>query len=145
MAPPLNPKYPTPNRSKQTLNHVKDEDGILDIGWSEGVLADGRAYRAEMWAQDGVSMLTFFFSSAEIADLDQDQLKERVVAEGLVAFKPGAREICGAKLCADDADEPMWSINVFVGAEDESCLAGSVPIWPYAGKGEANSIFHPLV
>jgi hypothetical protein len=27
---------------------TKDEDGVIDIGWCDGVLSDGRAYRAEM-------------------------------------------------------------------------------------------------
>jgi hypothetical protein len=42
---------------------MKDEDGVIDIGWCEGILLDGRAFRAEMWAQDQISMLRHCFSA----------------------------------------------------------------------------------
>jgi len=30
-------------------------------GWNEGLMADGLPYRAECWAMDQITMLTFFF------------------------------------------------------------------------------------
>ncbi len=63
MAIAIQPKLPIPDRTKQAIRSTKDQDGVIDIGWCDGVLSDGRAFRAEMWAQDQVSMLTFFFSS----------------------------------------------------------------------------------
>jgi hypothetical protein len=38
------PTYPVPDRSKQKVYHVKDEDGVIDIGWCNGVMSDGRAF-----------------------------------------------------------------------------------------------------
>ena len=64
MAIALQPKFPIPDRTKQPVRSTRDEDGVIDIGWCEGVLSDGRAFRAEMWAQDQISMLTLFFSTA---------------------------------------------------------------------------------
>ena len=61
MAIALQPKFPSSDRSKQTIHFTKDEDGVIDIGWCDGILSDGRAYRAEMWAQDQMSLLTIFF------------------------------------------------------------------------------------
>lgn len=58
MAIVLQPKYPIPNRSKQTIHFSRDEDGVIDIGWCDGVFSDGPSFRAEMWAQDQISMLT---------------------------------------------------------------------------------------
>jgi hypothetical protein len=48
----LQPKYPISDRSNQPVNFVKDEDGVLDIGWCDGALSDGRCFRAEMWPQE---------------------------------------------------------------------------------------------
>lgn len=59
-------KFPVPDRSDQTLSYVKSEDGQLDLGWNEGLMSDGRPFRMEMWATDGISMLTVFFSSSGI-------------------------------------------------------------------------------
>jgi hypothetical protein len=61
MAIALQPRFPIPDRSKQPVRAEKDEDGVVDIGWCDGVLSDGRPFRAEMWAQDQVSCLTIFF------------------------------------------------------------------------------------
>ena len=58
--------YPKSNRSNQTQNYVKSEENtVLDIGWNEGILSDGRPYRAECWAEDQVTMLTFFSPQPE--------------------------------------------------------------------------------
>lgn len=141
MAVVFRPNYPMPDRSRQTIHHVKDDDGVIDVGWCDGVMSDGRAFRAEMWAQDGVSMLTFFFSRIGIAHLDQDQIKALIVAEGLVTFRPGREAICSSLPCDDDAGAEMWSVNVVVGDEDGSFLDGSVPIWRY---GETNTMFNSV-
>lgn len=66
MATALQPKFPAPDRARQPVRSTKDDDGIIDIGWCDGVLSDGRAFRAEMWAQNQVSMLTIFFSTVGI-------------------------------------------------------------------------------
>ena len=64
MAIVLQPQFPVPDRSRQPVRILKDENGMIDIGWCEGVLSDGRAFRAEMWAQDQVSSLTIFFKAS---------------------------------------------------------------------------------
>jgi hypothetical protein len=67
--------YAKPDRSKQPYNHRKTADNeTLDIGWYEGVLADGRPYRAECWAQDQVTCLTFFFSTQGIEKATDDKV-----------------------------------------------------------------------
>jgi len=78
MATALRPNFPIPDRSKQPARRVKDEEGVIDVGWCEGVLSDGRAFRAEMWAQDQISLLTFFFSVADFPDLKDTEMKRFV-------------------------------------------------------------------
>ncbi len=144
MAIALNPAYPMPDRSDQTIHHSRDEDGVIDIGWCDGVMADGRAFRAEMWAQGGVSMLTIFFSRIGIADLDQSQIKQLILAEGLVSFRDGAPQRCEARPFTDTAGAEMWSVNIMVGDEDETFLAASPAILGYARDGTPRSMFNPV-
>ena len=69
------PQYPKPDRSLVPRDFgEKTEDGQLDLGWSEGTFKDGRSYVKEFWAQDQVSVLTFFFSSQGLEGLDDLQL-----------------------------------------------------------------------
>ena len=144
MAIALRPTYPMPDRSQQTVQHVKDEDDVIDIGWCEGVMSDGRAFRAEMWARGGISMLTVFVSTIGIADLDQEQIKALMVAEGLVSFREGAPEHCEARKATDDAGEEMWSVNIVVGDEDGTFIDGSVPIFPHSTEGTPDTMFNPV-
>ena len=87
MAIALHPKFPIPDRSKQPVRAAKDEDGVIDIGWCDGALSDGRAFRAEMWAQDQISMLTIFFSALNMDEMDEDAVQKFVQEEGLVSFQ----------------------------------------------------------
>jgi hypothetical protein len=141
MAIVLQPMYPIPNRSKRQINFKKDDDGVIDIGWCEGVLSDGRSFRAEMWAQDQISMLTVFFSRAGIDDLAADAIADLVENEGLVKFKAGSRR-CQSLRFTDDAGNPMWSVNVTVGGPDETYLENAVAIFPYSTIGEPNSMLN---
>ncbi len=96
-------RYPKPDRSDQVPSLTKDEDGVIDIGWHDGVMSDGRPFRAEMWAQGGVSMLTIFFSSQNIEHIDSDQIREVIVKEGLVAFRSQADTFCESTSYVDCA------------------------------------------
>ena len=108
MAIALQPKFPIPDRTSQPVRSMKDEDGMIDIGWCEGVLSDGRAFRAEMWAQDQVSSLTFFFSTIGLETLEQDEMKHFVEKEGLVTFKKSGPTYCQALPFRDDGGNQVW-------------------------------------
>jgi hypothetical protein len=142
MAITLQPKFPIPDRSKRTVYFQKDEDGVLDIGWCEGVLSDGRPFRAEMWAQDQISMLTIFFSTVGCENLDNAAIQQLVENERLVSFKDGPRYCASAKF-KDDAGNELWSVNIVVGDENNTYLSDSVLIFPYSRCGEPNTMFNP--
>jgi hypothetical protein len=58
-------RFPRPDRSNLKPNFSKTpENDVLDLGWHEGVLKDGRPYRSEYWCQDQISMLTYYFFHA---------------------------------------------------------------------------------
>src|SRR5690606_33095982 len=118
MAIVLKPVYPIPDRSHHTPSLTKDEDGVIDIGWCDGVLADGRPFRLEMWAQDGVSALTIFFSTKELTELDDERTKKLVVEEGLVAFHDREKAFCTPQKFVDRAGREMWSVNIVVGDDE---------------------------
>jgi hypothetical protein len=50
--------YQLIDRSHYHVDRKKNDSGILDIGWAEGMLTEGRLYRMELWAQDQVTVLT---------------------------------------------------------------------------------------
>jgi len=144
MAIALQPKFPIPDRSKQTVHLTKDDDGVIDIGWCDGVLSDGRAYRAEMWAQDQISLLTIFFSTIGMEEFDAEQIRRLIQIEGLVSFVENGQQHCTALKFTDDAGNEVWSVNVVVGDEEKSFLTKSIPIFPYSKIGEPNTMFHPI-
>jgi len=142
MAILLQPKYPIPDRTAHDVRRSKGEDGALDIGWSEGVLSDGRAFRAEAWAIDQVSMLTIFFSVRGLEDLDRHGLQRLVVAEGLAGFRDAETTYCDARKYVDGGGNEVWSVNIVVGADDETYLTDSVGIFPYSQVGDPNTMFN---
>jgi hypothetical protein len=144
MAIALQPKYPIPDRSDQSPQFVRDEDGCLDIGWCDGVMTDGRPFRAEMWAQEGVSMLTIFFSTKDLSDLDDARILNLVVDEGLVAFRTRADAFCEARRFINHAGQELWSVGIVVGDDENSFLTGSVPTFPYSKAGGPNTMFNPV-
>src|SRR5690348_2298215 len=131
MAIALKPGFRLPNRSKQRVRRKKDDDGVIDIGWCEGVLSDGRGFRAELWAQDQIDMLTIFFSAEGLADLDQQGLQALVVREQLVAFVDAATTFCEGRKYVDDAGNELWSVNIVVGADRGTYVGDTVPFFPY--------------
>jgi hypothetical protein len=143
MAIALQPRFPIPDRSNQPVRAEKDEDGVLDIGWCDGVLSDGRPFRAEMWAQDQVSCLTIFFSTIEIEDFDDNAMQAFVENERLVSFK-GERQYCTSAKWLDDAGIELWSVNIVVGDDENTFTDQSIPIFPYSKQGGPNTMFNPI-
>lgn len=145
MAIALQPKFPIPDRSKQTVHFKKGEEGVLDVGWCDGVLSDGRAFRAEMWAQDQISMLTIFFSTVGMKELDAAAIRQLVHKEQLVLFGENeSQRHCTATKFTDDAGNEVWSVNIVVGDDENTFIRDSVPIFPYSKVGEPNTVFNPI-
>ena len=56
-------KFPVPCRVDYVPSpYEPDEDGVQDVGYYNGRLSDGRAYRLECWRMDDMLMLTVMFS-----------------------------------------------------------------------------------
>jgi hypothetical protein len=122
--------YPKPDRSRFTPNRVKTEaNDTLDIGWAEGVMGDGRPWRAEAWCQDQVTFLTFFFSSLGLEQATDADLTALLKAENLVTFVDEDGD-AGGRLVRDDAGQEVWEVGVVVG-DDELYVSSSPKLRPY--------------
>ena len=128
--------YPKPDRSNTKPNRTKTaERPALDIGWDEGVLSDGRPYRVECWAEDGITSLTYFFSTWGIETYTNAQFVELLEREGLVRWISDFRS-AGAMPFTDAGGNDMWSVNLVVGdderiyVEDRNRLRGYGPPEP---------------
>ncbi len=118
--PAVPAQYPMPDRSQFKPNHVKsDENPEIDIGWDEGIFDDGRPYRAEAWALDGVTMLTVFFSSVGLEGASQAELVQYLEREDFLRLlSDKARAYIGVRPLEDSSGQPLWSVNIVI-ADDE--------------------------
>jgi hypothetical protein len=125
--------YPKPDRSDYKPTRTKTaEDPSLDIGWDEGFLTDGRPYRVECWAEEGITMLTYFFSTRGLETYSNEQFASFLEAESLVQFLDGRRYV-SAMPVTDAAGNDMWSVNVVVGDEDDTYIHDKTNLrsyWP---------------
>jgi hypothetical protein len=123
--------YPIPVRSDyQPSSTQPHDDSVVEIGWSEGAFGEGRPFRAEAWAEDGITMLTFFFSTDDLKDSTSDQLAELLVQEGLLRFR-SAKRFVGDRPLLDASGNEMWSVNIVVGDENELYAEDSLALRPY--------------
>jgi uncharacterized protein (DUF433 family) len=116
--------YPRPDRSNYRPNFVKtDENDQIDLACREGAFADGRPYRAELWAQDQLTCLTVFFSSAGLEQLTNAAACDLLEREGIVTYTPtaGLRSAYAVPF-ADAAGNALWSVNVVL-VDEESVYA----------------------
>jgi hypothetical protein len=124
--------YPVPDRSnhKPVLDDHPTGD-YIDIGWSGGVLSDGRPFRVEYWCWEDVSVLTYFMSTSGIEDVTDNYFRELLVDEGLLTFAASGRPALKAKKIRDASGNEMWSVNVAVGNQDELFVRESVFVVRY--------------
>jgi hypothetical protein len=124
-------QYPKPDRSKIKPNFSKTpENDAVDIAWQEGVLSDGRPYRAEYWCQDQISMVTFFISTIGLENATNDDFKRLLETENLNKFKPGYSYVQAHRF-TDPSGNDLWSINVMVGDDENTYVEAGVPLLPY--------------
>ena len=127
--------YPRPDRSNHTPQFTKtSERPYVDIGFAEGEMTDGRPYRAECWAEDGVTVLTFFFSSDGLEELSAEELKDLLVREGLVVFAYPERRFAGVGCLVDPSGNQLYSVNVIVADEDTVYAESEVLLSRYPGQ-----------
>ncbi|HQV28803.1 MAG TPA: hypothetical protein PKY66_16155 [Thermoflexales bacterium] len=123
--------YPAPDRSNYVPRRQSTtDDGSVDIGWDAGVLADGRSWRAEAWADSGMTILTFFFSTLGLELATDADLAALLAREGLIRYRTAPGRANGTVI-DDAAGNPMWSVSVVIGTEDETQVEDTTRLRPY--------------
>lgn len=139
-------RFTKPDRSNYAPNLRKTpSNDQIDIGWNEGVFSDGRVYRVEAWAQDGITALSIFLPTAEIENFGNRQFIELFQREGLVSWLPGVTPSAYALPRIDDSGNSIWQVSVTIGIEDEAVAEDSFRLLPYlrataSPAGDANGV-----
>lgn len=123
-------EYPRPDRSKRKPNFSRELGSVIDLAWGEGLLSDGRPFRAEAWCEDQMTFITYFFSTRGLEDKDRHDLAGYLVREGLVEFKGEKKYISAGKI-RDYSGHEMWSVTIIIGDEDETFATDKFPLQPY--------------
>lgn len=121
------PAYPFPARDPHPS---RGDTGSVEIGWDTGEFADGRPYLVECWAEDQMTVLSFFFSDLGLEDRTGDDFADLLEEEGILRWVGGMREV-SAKRIEDQAGQGVWSASVLVGFEDEVFIEDELSLKPY--------------
>lgn len=126
--------YPAPDRSDCPPG---SDAGVKEVGWAEGTFSDERPWRAEMWAEDQVCVLTFSFSTKGLEGASKDDLANLLEREGVIGFTTPQRYASCTKFF-DPSDNEMWSVNVVVGDDEDTFIEGGPIIRRYLADSFAS-------
>ena len=119
-------KFPVPCRVDYVPSpYEPDEDGVQDVGYYNGRLSDGRAYRLECWRMDDMLMLTVMFSDLCLDGYRREDMPLLLEAEEIVRFTGESHKLQAART-EDDRGQNVWAINLLL-ANKKSTYAEIVP------------------
>lgn len=119
-------KFPVPCRVDYVPSpYEPDEDGVQDVGYYNGRLSDGRAYRLECWRMDDMLMLTVMFSDLCLDGYRREDMPLLLEAEEIVRFTGKGRKLQAART-EDDRGQKVWAINLLL-ANKKGTYAEIVP------------------
>ena len=119
-------KFPVPCRMDYVPSpYEPDEDGVQDVGYYNGRLSDGRAYRLECWRMDDMLMLTVMFSDLCLDGYRREDMPLLLEAEEIVRFTGESRKLQAART-EDDRGQNVWAINLLL-ANKKGTYAEIVP------------------
>lgn len=105
-------KFPIPNRSEYIPSpYEPDADGVLDVGYYKGLITGGRPYVLECWQMDDLILATVFFSDEGLEGYNRNDLVLLLELEDIIRFV-GEQRLFQCTHIVDDADVPMWAVNV---------------------------------
>lgn len=102
-----------------------DEDGVQDVGYLNGKLSDGRAYRLECWRMDDMLMLTVMFSDLCLAGYKREDMSLLLEAEDIVRFTGDSHKLQATRT-EDDREQAVWAINLML-ANKKGTYAEIIP------------------
>lgn len=111
----------------------------VNIGWNCGFIGR-RPFFMELWATDGITMLTFFICTKGIEQYSVADLERLLIDEAQIYSKlPGYFSPSEAPKFTDDSGNEFFSFNVVVGLPDGPALIGGGNIYPFDMLNELNS------
>ena len=117
-------QYPKPDRSNYQPS--TEPDGDVELDHYEGVLADGRPFRAEIWWWDGIAGVTYLFSSRDLETATPEviyALLER--SDETRKFPQDLLRYAGGLLPSKDArGEPIWNFSFNLGPLSRAFVGG---------------------
>ena len=111
----------------------------VNIGWNCGFVGN-RPYFMELWATDGITILTILLSTIGIEDYSVSDLETMLIDEGdIYSRKEGYISPGRVPKYIDRNGNEFFSINVTVGIEDEPALIDGAPVFPFSILNRFNS------
>lgn len=113
----------------------EDLDVVTKVGWARGRLSGGDGFRLECWAEDGLTMLTYYFPIDAVEEKRPSDFGDFLEEEGLLRFV-GERRYVEARRWTDAADRRWWTVNLVTGDESATYVDDFVPLRPYENEEE---------
>ena len=108
-------KYNAPCRVDYVPSpYEPDEDGVMDVGYKNGVLSDGRPVRLECWRMDEMLMLTVLFSNEGLGAYSRADMPLLLEGEEILRFVGTGKPRLQATQTTDDVGHSMWAINLML-------------------------------
>ncbi|MGM9519978.1 MAG: hypothetical protein ACI3WS_04795 [Phascolarctobacterium sp.] len=108
-------KYNAPCRVDYVPSpYEPDEDGVMDVGYKNGVLSDGRPFRLECWCMDEMLMLTVLFSNEGLGAYSRADMPLLLEGEEILRFVGTGKPRLQATQTTDDVGHSMWAINLIL-------------------------------
>lgn len=108
-------KYNAPCRVDYVPSpYEPDEDGVMDVGYKNGVLSDGRPFRLECWRMDEMLMLTVLFSNEGLGAYSRADMPLLLEGEEILRFVGTGKPRLQATQTTDDVGHSMWAINLML-------------------------------
>jgi hypothetical protein len=138
-----------PTRADPSQPPAGSDDKDHSIGWAKGTVDGNRPYWAELWAEDGITMITIYLSSDglefgerkpmqdtfpgnQVVVGDEKVAKNFLEKEGLFKFEE--KHFITPCIYTDENGE-FWSINIVVGNENEVYCDSQFTFSPYGKNG----------
>ncbi|MBQ8417325.1 MAG: hypothetical protein IJX10_01610 [Phascolarctobacterium sp.] len=107
-------KFPAPSRIDYVPSpYEPNEDGVMDVGYYNGALSDGRAYRVECWRMDEMLMMTVMFSDLGLSAWKRQDMFCLLELEGILEYTAECRAVQCART-QDDAERGVWALNMML-------------------------------
>ena len=91
-----------------------NEEGVMDVGYKNGVMSDGRPYRLECWRMDELLMLTVLFSNQGLTGYKRADMPLLLEGEEILRFVGEGKPRLQAAQTTDDVGQSMWAINLML-------------------------------